>query len=400
MIKYKFPYFTIAILFFSMLPVTMIVPVFKDIIKDRLGGDNLMVSYFMSVAMLGSFLFSPIAGYLSDKFKTRKWFIGIFAILDGISFILLSITTDLEVLQLVRFFEGICHIFVIGLLLALLADRENDESNEKFFRKGIVLGIGGMFLSLGVGLGSPLGVLGKKNPLVPFYVASAIMIAIGILTMFFLKDYEYYHEKKVTLGNWIQALKEKPLVLVPSMFNFIDRFTVGFFVTSFNLHFREELQLSAGMVGVLLSLVLLPMSLFSYPFAILARKTGPFPLMLIGSLIYGICMGIAGYIQITTFLIPVLLFCGIGAGVMFVPSMMMVIRLSPKNLNASVISGFTGFGSIGFMLGPICSVLLQNYLKEQFVGWNSFGLTACIFGGLEVLIVLFTLPLYKKMQES
>ena len=48
----RIPILTLSLVFLSMLPVTMIVPVFKDIVKDKLGGDNLMVSYFMSVAML------------------------------------------------------------------------------------------------------------------------------------------------------------------------------------------------------------------------------------------------------------------------------------------------------------------------------------------------------------
>ena len=125
----------------------MIVPVFKDIVKDRLGGDNLMVSLFMSYAMLGSFLFSPVAGFLSDKFKNRKYFISAFAVLDGISFFLLAEADNLQLLQFIRFFEGVCHIFVIGLLLSLIADRENDQTNEHFFRKGILMGLAGMFLS-------------------------------------------------------------------------------------------------------------------------------------------------------------------------------------------------------------------------------------------------------------
>src|SRR6185295_11712443 len=107
---------TLLLIFFTMLTVTMIVPMFKDIVKDKLGGDNLMVSLFMSYAMLGSFLFSPVAGFLSDKFKNRKYFISIFAILDGINFFFLANAETLQILQIIRFLEGACYIFVIGLL--------------------------------------------------------------------------------------------------------------------------------------------------------------------------------------------------------------------------------------------------------------------------------------------
>ena len=211
----KIPKLTLALIFFTMLPVTMIVPVFKDIVKDKLGGDNLMVSLFMSYAMLGSFLFSPVAGFLSDKFKNRKYFISIFAVLDGISFFLLAQADNLQLLQIIRFMEGVCHIFVIGLLLSLIADRENDSQNTYFYRKGILMGLAGMFLSLGVGIGSPMGILGRKNPLLPFYVAGTIMIVIGVVSFFLLKDYEHIHHERITFDKWTNAFQKNKFILIP-----------------------------------------------------------------------------------------------------------------------------------------------------------------------------------------
>jgi len=395
----RIPKLTLALIFFTMLPVTMIVPVFKDIVKDRLGGDNLMVSLFMSYAMLGSFLFSPVAGFLSDKFKNRKYFISVFAVLDGISFFLLAQADNLQLLQLIRFVEGVCHIFVIGLLLSLIADRENDSSNEHFYRKGILMGFAGMFLSLGVGIGSPMGILGRKNPLLPFYVAGSIMIVIGFVSFFFLHDYEHIYHERITFQKWSDAFQKNKFILVPYLYNFIDRFTVGFFVTSFNLHLREDLKFNPGEVGLYLSLVLIPMSLFSYPFARLAKKTGPFLLMMIGSLLYGISLGLAGGATDKMILFALLFLCGAGAGVMFVPSMMLASQMSPKGMNASVMAGFTGVGSIGFMLGPIVSTLLERQFNLSFSPAYSFFLLAICFGGLEVLVVFLTFPFSKKLKE-
>jgi MFS family permease len=395
-IPIRIPILTLSLIFFSMLPVTMIVPVFKDIVKDKLGGDNLMVSYFMSVAMLGSFLFSPVAGFMSDKLGNRKWFITVFAFLDGIIFFLLPLSKDLGILHVLRFLEGSFHIFVISLLLSLVADRENDP-NSKYHRKGLLLGIAGMVLSLGVGLGSPLGVLGRKNPELPFLFAGILMIGIGIVSLLFLKDYEYHYTKKIDFKDWLNAFRENRLLGIPYLYNFIDRFTVGFFVTSFNLHLREDLGLNSGQVGMYLSFVLLPMSLLALPFALLAKKMGAVVLMMAGSLIYGFFLAISGYITNTNILILSLIFCGVGAGVMFVPSMMMAASLAKREYNASVMAGFTGVGSIGFMLGPIFAVLILRFL-EKFYPDISFGAVSLLFGSLEILVVLLTLPLYKKLR--
>lgn len=396
----KVPLLHLFLIFFTMLPVTMIVPVFKDIIKDIHGGNNFMVSLFMSIAMLGSFLFSPIAGFFSDKFKNRRTFISIFAILDGICFLILGGTREITILQFARFFEGICHIFVIGLLLSSITDKENDNSNPTHYKKGILMGLAGMLLSLGVGIGSPLGILGRQNPYIPIYTASGIMFAIGIISFIYLKDHPIHFHEKVTFAKWKKALSQNKYFLIPYIYNFIDRFTVGFFVTTFNIHLRESLSLNSGQVGFFLAAVLIPMSLLSYPFARLSKKVGTFPLMLAGSFLYGVSLSIAGYLNHPKLILPVLLLCGIGAGVMFVPSMMSASLMAPKGYNASVMSGFTGVGSIGFMLGPLVSVFLENYLNTNISSEHNFGFLSTFFGGLEVLVVLLTFPLYKKMKEA
>jgi len=358
-----------------------------------------MVSVFMSIAMLGSFLFSPVAGFLSDKFKNRRTFISFFAILDGACLFILAESNSIAFLQFIRFLEGICHIFVIGLLLSSITDMENDSALHTHYRKGILMGFAGMLLSLGVGLGSPLGVLGKKNPFIPVYAAATIMFIIGLVSFFYLKDHSIHFHENVTFAKWKKAFSGNKYILVPYAYNFIDRFTIGFFVTSFNIHLREKLLLNPGQTGLFLASVLIPMSLLSYPFARLSKRTGTLPLMMAGSFIYGSCLSIAGFLPEPNFVFIALLLCGVGAGVMFVPSMMSASQMAPKGYNASVMSGFTGVGSIGFMLGPLASAVLENYLNTNSSSQYNFGILSAAFGSLEVLVVFVTFPLYKKMKE-
>ena len=80
----RLPLLHLSLIFLCMLPATMIVPVLKDIIKDRLGGSNATVSFFVSIAMLGAFLFGPVAGYISDRMRKRSSLIAVGALLDAI----------------------------------------------------------------------------------------------------------------------------------------------------------------------------------------------------------------------------------------------------------------------------------------------------------------------------
>lgn len=386
-----------ALIFFSMLPVTMVVPVLKELIKDIHLSGNLAVAMFTSISMLGSFLFSPIAGIISDFFKNRSKIIGIAAIVDGLIFLSLTFITDLNLLMIVRFFEGAVHIFVIGLLLASVSDRERNPDSQ-YFQKGILMGIAGMLLSLGAAIGMPLGILGKSNPFLPFYAGSAILIVIGIISLVFLKDGIHENKESFNINQLIKSIRIHPTLFIPFLFHFIDRFTVGFLVSSFNIYMREVLNFSPGKAGAFLGLVLLPMSILSYPSALLAKKTGLLFLVLGGSLIYGIFLSLLGSTLNSNFLFIYLLCAGIGAGVMYVPSMILASRLSPNGFNATVMSGFTGLGSLGFLLGPLASVGLETFYNKNLPESSSFFALSTSFGLLEIIMVLMTIPLLKKIK--
>ncbi|MBK9499233.1 MAG: hypothetical protein IPO06_07695 [Leptospiraceae bacterium] len=71
-------------------------------------------------------------------------------------------------------------IFCNWTLLSLIADRENDSTNEHFLQKGNINGTRGNVLSLGVHW-LPDGNFRKEESLLPFYVERTIMILIGIV---------------------------------------------------------------------------------------------------------------------------------------------------------------------------------------------------------------------------
>lgn len=220
------------------------------------------------------------------------------------------------------------------------------------------------------------------------------MLLIGFLSIFFLKDHPFHFQAPVTLRNWYRAFKKNVFILLPYAYTFIDRFSVGFLVTTFNLHLREDLHLKPGEVGLSLSLVLIPMSLLSYPFALVSKKTGTLPLMMLGSVLYGLCIGFAGFAEEKIWLWFWLLLAGLGAGVMFVPSMIFCSSIAPEGYNASVMAGFTGFGSIGFMLGPIVAGLIEPGFIERFGKSNGFSLLSLLIGSMEIGIVILSIPFY------
>ncbi len=385
-----------ALIFFAMLPVTMVVPVLKEIVKDRFASGNMQVALFTSLSMLGSFLFSPIAGLVSDKLGNRNKIIALSCFLDAGLFYLMTLVANIQWFLFLRFLEGAVHIFVIGLLLSAISDREN-HPESRFFRLGRLMGIAGMAVSMGAAIGMPLAAVGKQNAWIPFYVGSAIFISIGILSFYYLDDMIHKEVQKFHFRDLLHSLVLNPYLLIPFSFHFIDRFTVGFVVSSFNIHMREELHFSPGLAGAFMGLILFPMSLLSYPSALLAKRHGIFLMVLTGSLVYGTFLSLCGWTSEKEILFVFMLLAGIGAGVMYVPSMILASRMSPAGLNATVMSAFTGIGSLGFMTGPILSVCLESLYKTSFLKDQTMGELSTTFGMLEILLVILTLPFVKKL---
>ncbi|EMY24583.1 transporter, major facilitator family protein [Leptospira interrogans serovar Australis str. 200703203] len=257
--------------FLAMLPVTMIVPVFKEIVKDRFQSGNEEVAWFLSIAMLGSFVFSPMAGFLSDSFGTRKKIIILFCGFDALLLNLLPYADTLFTLLFLRFLEGGAHVFVIGLLLASVADFEHVDSKRKF-GNGILMGLSGMLLSLGGAVGLSFGFLGKLNPILPFQVGSVILLFLGWIVYQFVPEEKFRVSKKHSWKESLILFLTHPLLLFPLAFQFLDRFTSGYFMSSLNLRLREEFSLNPSETGKMLSLVFYPWPYYLTPQFIFQKK--------------------------------------------------------------------------------------------------------------------------------
>ena len=393
------PYLHLALIFFSMLPATMLVPIIKEIVKDRLDGTNTDAASFLSIALLGAFLSAPIAGYLSDRLRNRRDFIALFALIDALCFLLLAYADNLTFLFAIRFIEGASSIFVISLLFALITDYENWPGSI-WHQRGLLIGLGVTCLLLGSSLGLPLAIISRYAPLLPLYVAAAIMLGVALLSYLGIKETPILQSNLSENKKKYQGLLQQPLIFLPCVYTFIDRFSVGFFVGTFNIYMRESLGFSAGQVGLALGLVLLPMALLAWPVATWVQRWGILPLLLSGSLIYGLCEFGIGYIQDSTGLFLMLALCGLGAGLMFTPSVLFAAWVAPVSLRATTMSLFFACGSLGFMLGPISFALIEKYLQNFLVKTELMPMLSSIAGGTEILLVLMTLPFYYILRRN
>ena len=221
-----------------LVPVTMPVTVLRAFVQERFGVSEFMTSLFMSVNMVGAVLSAPIAGALADRFGRRRALIIAALLADAV--LLFSLTLDLPfpVFMGLRLFEGAAHIFALSLLLSVAAHARGEA------QRGRVMGVVGAGITLGVAIGAPIGgLIGHTDPLIPFYAGCAVVTLGALLTWTILLEVEAEARQETRLVRIVAALRERKLLLAPLAFAFADRFTVGFYTTTFSLFLSRIHQL-------------------------------------------------------------------------------------------------------------------------------------------------------------
>lgn len=384
-----------ALALLTLVPVTLPVPVLREMVLERFSVSELATSTFMSINMVGAILAAPIAGALSDRFGRRRPFVVGALVVDALCFWALTLPVSFPVFMLVRFVEGCAHIFALSLVLAHASALASDR------QRGRVMGMVGAGLLLGVALGAPLGgALGRLGPLGVLRTGAVLLVlTAGFAALVMGNDAgrtSGQGHARPGLREIVTTLGERPLVVVPLVYAFIDRFTVGFFTTTFSLYLKRIHDVSPAQVGMLLGAFMLPFALLSYPFGRLTERVSPVRMLAGGSLGYGIAAMTLGAWPVAG--LPVLMLSlGILAAVMFVPSLLLVMDASDPRARATVLGAFNAAGALGFIVGPLVAGGVSQWVAASH-GWQTGYSTAFVVAGLsEVVCVLATIPWLRRL---
>ncbi|MDQ0218867.1 MFS transporter [Peribacillus cavernae] len=160
-------------MFIAMVGIGLIIPVLPMFLKEFGVGGQAM-GYLVAVFALTQFMFSPIAGEISDKYG-RKIPIIIGLLGFTLSQLIFAVGTEMWMLYVSRLLGGIGAAFMVPPMMAYVAD----ISTEKERGKG--MGLLGASMSLGFVIGPGIGgFLAEIGIRVPFYTSTVIA---GIATL-------------------------------------------------------------------------------------------------------------------------------------------------------------------------------------------------------------------------
>ncbi|MGH0032504.1 MAG: MFS transporter [Myxococcota bacterium] len=381
------------IAFLVLVPVTLPVTVLRGLVHERFGVSELLTSLFMSINMVGAVLAAPLAGALADRRGRRADLIVAALVADGL--LLHALTWDLPfgAFLTIRFFEGGAHIVALSLLLSLASHARPDAE------RGRVMGLMGGGITLGVALGAPIGgVIGGSDPIVPLQVASGV-VALAALVAWATLEETRAGEERPSLGQIVALLRENRLLLAPLAFAFADRFTVGFYTTTFSLFLSRIHDLPPARIGFLIAVFMLPFAALSYPFGRLSERRSRVAMIASGSLVYGVLTLAVPWTPLAA-LPPLMVGLGVASAVMFVPSLMITGDAAPGAIRTTAMGAFNAAGSLGFIVGPVTGGWVSEHVAAASTWEAGYRSAFAVAGVSEMLCVAIGLPFLVRLVRA
>lgn len=375
-----------------LIPVTLPVPVLRELVHERFQVSELLTSLFMSINMVGAVLAAPLMGALADRMGQRKRITLIALLLDALCFFTMALPVPFFAFMSIRFLEGAAHITALSMLLSLASTSVRDA------HRGRAMGLVGAGLLLGVAIGAPIGgIVGSGQPDRTLWLGGLIALLAAGLSAVVLRDSDSVDRERWLASSLFAAIREQGRLLIPLLFAFADRFTVGFYTTTFSLYVSRIHGADPPRIGLLISAFMIPFALLSYPFGLLSEKTSRVALLGIGSVLYGI--GTATLVLWPASILPfVMAAIGVSAAVMFVPTMLLVTEYSSPALRSTALAAFNAAGSLGFIVGPLVGGWISQSIGSDGDWLAGYGTAFAVAGGSELLLVAVALPLLYRMR--
>ena len=383
------------LLFCLMLPVTAMVPVLPALTSGRFAGLGQFESHlFMSINMFGALLGAPVAGLLSDRIGRRKTLAVAALAANGLFLLALGWVESYPAALGLRLLEGFAHMSALSLLMTLGAEHATAG------RLGARMGAVGASISLGVATGAPLGGwLGGHDALWVPLGGGVLSLCLAMVALMGLHESATVR-RRLPAAEVLRALRSHRELLVPMAFSFVDRLTVGFIVSTLVLYLGTVLGFDAPAIGAAMAAFLIPFSLLTWPAGHLCRRFNPLNMMIAGSILYGLFLGVLGFVP-EHWMVAAMAGGGIIAALMYAPSLVLVAQYAGADCRASAVAAFNMAGSLGFACGPlISSALLALY---QSITDTPYAAVFISVGAIEIglaLGVYLLLPRFKPAVRS
>lgn len=360
---------------FTVVSVALLSSNKPEFITAKLGGIDptpLQISNFDTVLYIAYLVAGILSGIVSNGLGRRKILVIVGSAVAAITFILLVIVPWYGWVLLIRFVQGCFTVLAWQVLMTIILDVSTKAN------RGKLMGIYGIFMAAGMGAGPVIGgVIADIGTYMPYYVAALFNVGTLLVAFFLLKEPGELKQKP-SLRDTFTTYKRHPEIIVPGIFNLIDRLHMGFKLAILPIFIKEILGLDPSLRGMVLGINALPFIILQYPIGKVSDKKGRFGMLIAGSIGFGITLSVIGYLGAFSLAALILLYIllGIFSGITGPPSSALLGDLVEKEDNAMAMGFFNMLGNIGIIIGPVFGGLLGTF--------SSYVLTFLVAGLIEL----------------
>lgn len=358
----------------TLVPVTILVPGLAELVREEHGGTRFHAHLFMTVNMLTGMVGVPVVMSGVRRGAPVRAILAGLLLAGAVSFVGMGAAWSVGSLLLIRAAEGAVHLPAVTLLM-VAANRLAGE------RRGATLGAIAGSIMIGVAVGGPAGgALVAHGPWAVYGTGALLLLAaagvVGLLPR--IPDTGVHPGVKRYAFDRGSAAAWMPLVL-----GFMDRFTIGVFVSTFTLYLGE---LGIGPVerGMLIALFMVPFALLSYPAGRLTDRAGWLVPLVVGNVGFGLVYG--GYGVVPHGLLPaVMVASGILSALMYAPNLVLVAELARRGAGEGLFGAFQIAGSLGFLVGPMVGGILVE-VTRRMTGEVAYAWIFGVVGGAVMVV--------------
>jgi MFS transporter, DHA1 family, multidrug resistance protein len=335
---------------------------------------------FDSILYLAYLIGGLAIGIIASETGKRKPYIIIGSLGTAVATFALTLLETYPEILAVRFLQGLFAVSAWQMLMTLVLDLSNPSNRGKH------MGIYGTLMGLAMGA-SPAagGALASVSLFTPYYAGAAAAVGACILSFLFLDNHTGVRtpRKHHAYRSMFSLVVRKPLLAVPSLFNFVDRLHMGFILFALPLLIRDVLQLPPTYRGVIIGINGSLFIILQYPVGRLSDIVGRLRLLILGSLGYGVLLGLAGPTALMGFIPLALLFAllGVFSGFTGPPNSALLGDLAEPEENPLAMGFFNLLGNIGIITGPLVGAYFyQHSVSASFLAAGMIELTALAVG--------------------
>lgn len=389
-------------IFIDLLGFGIIIPLLPSFSVNVLHINEFMIGLIAGIYSLMQFLFTPVWGFLSDRYGRKP--ILVMSLIGSVvsnlllAFVFSGIILSASILVLARAFAGI-FAANISAAQAVISDVTSHEERTK----GI--GMISAAFALGFVFGPSIGgVLSQSfGYSFPVYISAVLSLIAALLCIFIFKE---TLSVEIQLKNRLSKKRYNPLnlrIFLTALSNkTYGKYMIIFFVAVFSFsnifgtfqlfaERKEGLNMNQAEIGFIFSFMGLTGALVQiFLLKIINRKIGEENTLILGCFIAIFGLGLIGFSTNLIFLLFVIVILSLGNGLNNTVSISMLSQSIGKEEQGTILGINQSLGSLARFLGPVWGGFVY-----QFMGYKYPFLT----GGFFMLIItLYSYSVIKKKQ--